>query len=138
MAGVSLNRIEKSFGGNGAMMHATDAEKQQAAWKYIKAVTSPFASKTVVETTGYMPVNSNAVKSAEYLAGFYTENPNQKTSIEQLPVSTFWYAWPGKNAIKITDVIKDYNESIVSRDRSKDVKGVVADMQRDVQALLPK
>lgn len=123
--------------GNGAMLHTKDAEKQQAAWAYIKAATSPFASKTLVETTGYMPVNSKAMNSAQGLSDFYANNPNHMTSVEQLPVSTRWYAWPGENAIKITDVIRDYNQAIVSRERAGDVEALVNDMQRDVQALLP-
>ena len=123
-------------GGNCAIIHSTDAEKQQAAWKYLKFVTSPFASVTVVNTTGYMPVNSIAVNRD--LRDFYAKRPNHNTSIKQLPVLTNWYAWPGENALKITDVIKDFDEAIVSGDRVDEVDAVVNDMQAEVTALLPK
>jgi multiple sugar transport system substrate-binding protein len=124
-------------GGNGAMIHATDPEKQKAAWEYIKFITSPFGSTEVVKTTGYMPVNSIAAKSPEYLAGFYDTHPNRKVSITQLPVMRSWYAFPGPNAIKITDIIKDKVQSIVSRQRSGDVENLVKEMTQEVQALMP-
>lgn len=125
-------------GGNGAMIHATDPEKQKAAWEYIKFITSPYGSTEVVKTTGYMPVNSIAAKSPQFLAGYYDAQPNRKISVTQLPVMTSWYAFPGPNAIKITDVIKDYAQAIVSRQRSQDIEQLVKEMTRDVQALMPK
>jgi multiple sugar transport system substrate-binding protein len=58
------------------------------------------------------------------------------TAIKQLPVLTAWYAFPGDNGLKITDVIKDHIQSVVN----KSVKPEVALMQmtKDVQGLLPR
>ena len=45
---------------------------------------------------------------------------------------------PGDNGLKITDVIKDHLNSIVSGARAKEPDAVLADMTADVQKLLPK
>ena len=123
-------------GGNCAIIHSTDPEKRKTAWRYLKFVTSHFASVTVVNTTGYMPVNS--IAENRDLRDFYDKRPNHNTSIKQLSVLTNWYAWPGKNALKITDVIKDFDKAIVSGDRLNEVDAVVNDMHAEVTRLLPK
>jgi multiple sugar transport system substrate-binding protein len=45
---------------------------------------------------------------------------------------------PGDNGLKITDVIKDHLNSIVSGARAKEPDAVLIDMTADVQKLLPK
>ena len=49
---------------------------------------------------------------------------------------TGWYAFPGENGLKITDVIKDHIQSVISKEVTPE-KALVA-MTRDVQALLPR
>ena len=51
---------------------------------------------------------------------------------------TKWYAFPGDNGLKITDVIKDHLNGIVSGTRTKEPDAVLADMTADVQKLLPR
>ena len=90
----------------------------------------------MAETTGYMPPNK--VANDVYLKDFYEKNPNNYTAVSQLALLTKWYAFPGDNGLKITDVIKDHLNSIVSGARAKEPDAVLADMTRDVQNLLPK
>jgi multiple sugar transport system substrate-binding protein len=56
----------------------------------------------------------------------------------QLPLLTKGYAFPGDNGLKITDVIKDHLNTIISGTRTKEPEAVLADMTADVQKLLPK
>ena len=42
-------------GGNVAMVFAKDAERQKAAWNYVKFVTGPVGQTAMVNSTGYMP-----------------------------------------------------------------------------------
>jgi len=52
------------------------------------------------------------------LKGFYQQNPNQLISIGQQDVITGWYAFPGQNALKITDTINDQLQTVVNKSKS--------------------
>ena len=123
-------------GGNVAMMFAKDPAKQKAAWEYIKFATGPLGATTMVHGTGYFPANTIPAGDANLLKSFYEQNPNHLTAIKQLPVLTGWYAFPGENGLKITDVIKDHIQTVISKEAPPD-KALTA-MSRDVQALLPR
>lgn len=123
-------------GGNVAMIVATDKARQQAAWEFVKFATGPLGAAIMARTTGYMPPNK--VANDVYLKDFYAKNPNNYTAVKQLPVLTKWYAFPGENGLKITDVIKDHMNSVVTGKRAGEPDKVLADMTRDVQKLLPR
>lgn len=123
-------------GGNAVMIFTKDPAKQKAAWEYVKFVTGPIGQTLMVKHTGYMPSNDIAIKDPEYLGKFYQGSPNHRTSIQQLPSVTAWYAFPGDKALKITDVIKDHLQTVVARKQSPEQ--VITVMAKDVQALLPK
>lgn len=121
-------------GGNVMMITATVPAKRKAAWEMVKYWTGAKGGATMVQNTGYMAPNK---KAAEHLADFYGRNPNQFTAVAQLPYLTNWYAFPGDNGLKITDVIKDRLQSVMDGSRTGEADKVLADMARDVQALLP-
>jgi multiple sugar transport system substrate-binding protein len=123
-------------GGNVAMVFARDAERQKAAWEYVKFVTGPVGQTLMVNTTGYMPGNEVAVKRPEMLGDFYVKNPNHTTSIQQLPVLTEWASFPGDNSLKIIEVIKNHTESLVTGKRA--AEQTMPALVRDVTTLLPK
>jgi multiple sugar transport system substrate-binding protein len=121
-------------GGNVMMITTTDAAKRKAAWELVKFWTGAEGGAIMVETTGYMAPNK---KAAALLTGFYEANPNQFTAVAQLPYLTNWYAFPGDNGLKITDVIKDRLQSVMDGSRTAEADAVLVDMALDVQALLP-
>jgi multiple sugar transport system substrate-binding protein len=123
-------------GGNVAMIFAKDAERQKAAWEYVKFVTGPIGQTLMVNHTGYMPGNQIAVKSPDLLGSFYAKNPNHMTSIQQLPVLTDWKSFPGGNSLKIIEVIKNHTESLVTGKHS--AEEVMPNLVRDVNSLMPK
>ncbi|MCP9628354.1 ABC transporter substrate-binding protein [Rhodopseudomonas palustris] len=123
-------------GGNVVLITAKDKAKRDAAWEVVKFWTGPKGAAIMAETTGYMPPNK--VANDVYLKDFYEKNPNNYTAVSQLGLLTKWYAFPGDNGLKITDVIKDHLNSIVSGARAKEPKAVLADMTKDVQKMLPK
>ena len=122
-------------GGNAIVMLTKDAEKQEAAWKFIKYATSGKGAAIVALTTGYMPPNKKA--NEEYLKDFYSQHPNHFTAVKQLPLMTDWYAFPGKNGLKITQGIHDHMQAIASGERVNEAEQVLKDMAADVQKLLP-
>jgi multiple sugar transport system substrate-binding protein len=123
------------LGGNVAMLFAKDAARQKAAWEYIKFATGPVGATMVVQATGYFPSALAATEDPNLLKPYYDKNPNHLVAIRQLPKSTGWYAFPGDNGIKITDVIKDHLQSVVAQKAKPDA--VLPQMSKDVQALLP-
>lgn len=123
-------------GGNLGVITATDPTKQKAAWEVMKFWHGPEGAAIMAKTTGYMPPNKKA--NDVYLKDFYEKNPNNYTAVSQLGLLTKWYAFPGENGLKITDVIKDHLQSVVNGQRAGEPQAVLKDMARDVQKLLPK
>lgn len=123
-------------GGNVGVITATDPAKRKAAWEVMKFWHGPEGAAVVARTTGYMPPNKKA--NEVYLKDFYETHPNNYTAVSQLGLLTKWYAFPGENGLKITDVIKDHLQSVVNGQRADEPQAVLKDMARDVQKLLPK
>jgi multiple sugar transport system substrate-binding protein len=123
-------------GGNVAMMFTKDAAKQKAAWEFIKFACGPVGGTMMVKATGYMPASTIPATRKDMLADFYAANPNHLISIRQQDVITGWYAFPGQNALRITDVINDHLQTVVARNGAPDA--VLAKMGTDVQALIPR
>jgi multiple sugar transport system substrate-binding protein len=123
------------LGGNVAMLFTKDPARQKAAWEYIKFATGPVGATMMVQATGYFPSALAAADDPKLLKPYYDKNPNHLVAIRQLPKSTGWYAFPGDNGIKITDVIKDHLQSVVAQKAKPDA--VLPQMAKDVQALLP-
>ena len=123
-------------GGNSAMMVSTseDPKELEAAWKWLKFITSGEGAADVARTTGYMPPNKAA--NEIILADFYTENPNKETAVRQLPLLRDWQAYPGDNGLAITQVIYDGIEGIVTGEFD-DMKDLQEEMTEEVKDLLP-
>jgi multiple sugar transport system substrate-binding protein len=123
-------------GGNVALLFTKDPQRQKAAWEFIKFVTSADGQTIQAGSTGYMPTNSLATDDPKYLGKFYDENPDHKVTLGQMAIVTKWYSFPGENALKITDVIKDHLQSVVNQSAKPDE--ATGQMAEDVQRLLPK
>ncbi len=123
-------------GGNAALLTSTSEDQAvlEAAWKFLKFITSGVGAAAVAETTGYMPPNKAA--NEIILADFYKQNPNKETAVRQLPLLREWIAYPGDNGLAITQVLYDGMESIVVGDQD-DMKALQAELVEEVQDLLP-
>jgi multiple sugar transport system substrate-binding protein len=119
-------------GGSTVAILARDPAKRRAAWEYVKFATGPVGQTMMVNQTGYMPGNAIALRE---LDAFYARNPNYQASLQQLPLMTGWYAWPGENALRITDVIKGHVEAVISGGRT--AADTMPRLVHDVAALLP-
>src|SRR5262249_40996312 len=123
-------------GGNLALITPQTAEKQKRGREGLQIWARAEGATVMVKTTGYMAPN-NRVANFD-LKDFYAENPNQYTAVQLLPYLTGWYAFPGSNGLKITDVLKDHLQSVMDGTRANEPEKVLANMASDVQALLPK
>jgi multiple sugar transport system substrate-binding protein len=124
-------------GGNAAMLVSTskDPERLQAAWKFLKFITSGTGAAAVAETTGYMPPNKAA--NEIILADFYKKNPNKETAVRQLPLLRDWQAYPGDKGLAVTQVIYDALEGIVVGDKN-DMPALQQELVEEVNELLPQ
>jgi multiple sugar transport system substrate-binding protein len=123
-------------GGSGAMLQARDPRRQKAAWEFIKFAAGPVGQTIMVRNSGYMPGNQLPLDDPELLGSYYDQHPNHRAPITQLPRMTRFYAFPGKNSLKIPNVIRDHLQSVVTLRRLPEA--VMSDMVRDVQGLLPR
>jgi multiple sugar transport system substrate-binding protein len=121
-------------GGNLAVMLAKDPKKQDAAWEYIKFVTGPVGQTLMATRTGYLPGNEIPMRDQDMLGRFLSESPKRALTAQQLPFLTGWYAYPGANALKITDVIQDHVDSVVAGRQS--AEAAAQKISSDVDALL--
>ena len=123
-------------GGNAAMLVSTseDPAELDAAWKWLKFITSGEGAADVARTTGYMPPNKAA--NEIILSDFYAENPAKATAVRQLPLLRDWQAYPGDNGLAITQVIYDGIEGIVTGE-FEDMKELQEELTDEVKDLLP-
>ena len=133
---LSASNPRLPAGGNVAMMFTKDAAKQKAAWEFIKFACGPVGATMMVKATGYMPGTTIPSQRKDMLADFYAANPNHLISIQQQDVIAGWYAFPGQNALRITDVINDHLQSVVAKRETPDA--VLPRMVSDVQNLIPR
>lgn len=68
-------------GANLVILAAAPKEQQQAAWKFVKWMTSAEQTAEFSKTTGYMPVNNGAVKLME---DHFKKYPQFETAVKQL------------------------------------------------------
>ncbi len=134
--GLGQTPLGLPAGGNAAMLTSTseDPAVQEAAWAFLKYITSGDGAAEVAKTTGYMPPNKAA--NEIILADFYEQNPNKQTAVDQLPLLRDWLAYPGDNGLAITQVIYDSIERIVTGDAT-DMKELQIEMVEEVNDLLP-
>ena len=134
--GIDGKPLGLPAGGNSAMLTSTsdDPAVQEAAWAWLKFITSGDGAAEVAKTTGYMPPNKAA--NEIILADFYEQNPNKMTAVNQLPLLREWQAYPGDNGLAITQVIYDGIESVVIGDQD-DIAELQEEMTEEVGDLLP-
>jgi multiple sugar transport system substrate-binding protein len=99
-------------GGNGAVIITDDPKKAKAAYEYAMFAAGPIGTAIMVKGSGYMPMHA---KGRENLASFYAANPNFVTSLKQIPIIFRWYSFPGKNTLKIIDILKDSMQAVVAK-----------------------
>lgn len=128
------NDAKVPAGGNAAMMFTQDPERQKAAWEFIKFATGPEGATLMTKATGYFPANTLPISNAQQLGGFYDANPNQYTAVKQIPRLAGWFAFPGENGLKVTDIINDKLQTVL--DKSVEPRAALQEMVTDVQKLL--
>ncbi len=123
-------------GGAAGMLTARDAVKREAAWKYLRFSTSAEGTTLMVKNTGYVPTNQLAIDDPRHLAEFYRENPLFQTATLQVPRMVPWYAFPGANSVRVTEVMVNNMARVVEGQATPEV--VLPEMAAEVRRLLPR
>jgi multiple sugar transport system substrate-binding protein len=123
-------------GGNALMIHTKDAAKQKLAWEFIKFATSAQSQTTMATATSYIPINDKAVQDPKLLGDYYGKNPNLRVPVTQLDQLGGFFSFPGENATKITKVIQDQLQAVITLQRSPEAS--MKQMESEVEALLPR
>jgi multiple sugar transport system substrate-binding protein len=123
-------------GGAGGMITTKDTRKQEAAWKFLKFATSAEGTTLMVKNTGYVPCNQIAIDNPSYLVDFYKQNPLFQAATHQVPLMVPWYAFPGQNSVRVTQVMVDNLARIAEQKATPEQ--VLADMATEVRKLIPR
>lgn len=101
-------------GGRTGVVFTSVASQKQAAWAFLRFLASPAAQAIVVKATGAVPVDPTAMKASGLLDAFYAEHPNYLAGLARADQLTEWYNYPGKNTVKITNVMIDHLKSVAT------------------------
>jgi multiple sugar transport system substrate-binding protein len=123
-------------GGAGAMITTKDPRKQEAAWKFVKFATSGEGTTLMAKNTGYVPCNQLAIDDPSYLGDFYKANPLFQAATKQVHLMVPWYAFPGQNSVRVTQVMVDNIARIAEQKATPEQ--VLADMATEVRKLIPR
>lgn len=119
-------------GGTSAVVLRSSADKEQAAWEYVKFATGPIGQTLMAKYTGYMPSNGKAIDNLE---AYYEAHPELLTSVKQLQIVSRWESWAGANGLKIIEVMKNHVESVaIGRNGATEAMNA---MKAETKALLP-
>ena len=131
--GSAMGRIPAA--GTVMMVLTKDPAKQKAAWAFLSFAAGPEAQTIMGTQTGLLSINRLALANPEQLGRLVAQRPNSQAAIDQLPRLTEWYAFPGSNSLKITAVIKEHLQSVLTLKRTPEDE--MTAMKQDVQLLLP-
>ena len=123
-------------GGAAGMLTARDGAKREAAWKFLRFSTSAEGTALMVKNTGYVPTNQLAIDDERYLGDFYRENPLFRTATMQAGRMIPWYAFPGSNSVRVTQVMVDNMARVVEGRATPEQ--VLPEMAAEVRRLLPR
>jgi multiple sugar transport system substrate-binding protein len=102
----------------------------------MKFASSAEGTTIMVQNTGYVPCNQLAIDDPSYLGAFYKANPLFQAATKQVHLMIPWYAFPGPNSVRVTQVMVDNLARIAEQKATPEE--VVRDMAREVTRLIPR
>ena len=121
--------------GIASVMMTTDPDQQQAAWTFMRFVSGPEGQLIVAQNTAYVPANAAAFENSPELTAFFAERPKMAAALETVPYASAWYAFPGPNASRIDETIRDAMADVLALRSEPDE--ALTELRAEVQRLLP-
>lgn len=120
--------------GSALFILSDDKAKQQAAWEFLKFVTSERGYTIITSEMGYLPLRPSIIDDPQYLKDWVEANPLIKPNLEQLEYLQPWVSYPGSNWKQIETILNDaVSKAIVS---DGDIATIMQDAQKRAQALI--
>lgn len=119
--------------GNAGVIHTKDDQTAELAWEYLKFAANAENQMSLVASTAYVPVNTNAVAELE---DWYRKNPSYRTAVSLLPRLVGWEAFPGENSLKIDKALSDEAQKILTLKASPE--DALRAMYRAASDMMPK
>lgn len=120
-------------GGNALFIFANTPEEQQAAYEFVKFLTSKQGQTIWVKGTGYMPIVQGVEDDPMYLADFFAENPLMRAAVEQLPDAVVWAPFPGPRGFEAETTLAEAREAILN---GADVESTLRETAQTLRRLL--
>lgn len=105
-------------GGNMLMIFSKDADKQKAAWRFVKFLESPGALATWSKGTGYLPPRKGVIEDPQGLKDFAEKNKNMQVAMSTMPEVVKWASFPGANGLQAEQALIDVRDIILSGKQS--------------------
>jgi multiple sugar transport system substrate-binding protein len=84
MPGFAGQPAHTTFSGAGLVVLAKDRAHQQAAWRFIKFLTSAQGFTIITSKIGYLPLRPGLVNDPRYLRPYYRKDPRIGPALKQL------------------------------------------------------
>jgi multiple sugar transport system substrate-binding protein len=96
-----------TYSGAGLIVLSKDNAKQQAAWKFIKYLTSEQAFTTITTKIGYLPLRPSVVTDPRYLNGHFDADKRLLPALRQLDSLTPYTFFLGQKADQAVLALQD-------------------------------
>lgn len=93
-------------GGNNLLVFSEDPARKEAAWRFVRFLTSAENMRAWCEATGYSPTRDDVAVSSE--------DPIQKIAAGQTASVVPWVSFPGPNAFQASQVFFDAHQEAIS------------------------
>jgi multiple sugar transport system substrate-binding protein len=108
-------------GGNALFSFSTDEKKQDAAWEFMKYLSSPEAMEIWVKGTGYLTPITGLAEDPDSLGPFFESNPLMQTASEQMQYTVPWVNFPGPNGLQAEQALLDARDQILNGANAEEV-----------------
>ncbi|MFC4012549.1 ABC transporter substrate-binding protein [Nonomuraea purpurea] len=96
-----------TYSGAGLAVLAKDERHRQAAWEFIRFLSSEQGYTIITSTIGYLPLRRSIVGDDRYLGPYFAKNQLLKPSLEKLETVAPYSSFPGKRANEAVIVLQD-------------------------------
>ena len=107
MPGFAGKPVHTTFSGAGLVVLARDRAHRQAAWQFIKFLTSAPGFTIITSKIGYLPLRPGLVSDPRYLQAYYRKDPRIGPALKQLDSVTPYTFFAGNRAAQAVATLQD-------------------------------
>ncbi|HEY3713845.1 MAG TPA: ABC transporter substrate-binding protein [Jatrophihabitantaceae bacterium] len=107
MPGFTGKPAHTTFSGAGLIVLAKDQARRQAAWQFIKFLTSAQGFTIITSKIGYLPLRPDLVRDPNYLAPYYRKDARIGPALTQLDSVTPYTFFAGNQAAQAVATLQD-------------------------------